>query len=119
MARSVAARKLLAALDDELATASKRRGQELVWDARECAILDDIAATVDRIARLKRDWARAENPALRVKISAELRLLETSKLRMLKVVTPDLPAKESVRTIKARKAVNARWQRDGGASAEG
>jgi hypothetical protein len=117
MARSAAARKLLAALDAELAVASERRGRRLVWTAAESAILDDIAFTVDRIARLRRDWSRAEDPKLRVRLSAELRLLETSKARLLKAVTPDLPAKESMRTIRARRAVEARWRRDGGGDA--
>jgi hypothetical protein len=119
MARSAAARKLLAALDAELAGASEQRGQNLVWTAAESAVLDDIGATVDRMVVLRRDWSRADDPKLRVKLSAELRLLETSKARLLKSVTPDLPTKESVRTVRARRAVNARWRRDGGASAQG
>jgi hypothetical protein len=117
MARSAAARKLLAALDAELAAASEHRGQKLVWTAAESAVLDDIAFTVDRMVRLRRDWSRAEDPKLRIRLSAELRLLETSKARLLKQVTPDLPRPESMRTIRARRAVNARWRRDGGGDA--
>jgi hypothetical protein len=88
--------------------------QKLVWTAAESAVLDDIAFTVARMARLRRDWSRAEDPKMRVRISAELRLLETSKVRLLKSATRDLPAKESMRAIRARRAVNARWRRDGG-----
>ena len=117
MARSAAARKLLAALDAELAAASEQRGQKLVWTAAESAVLGDIAFTVDRMVRLGRDWSRAEDPKLRIRLSAELRLLETSKARLLKQVLPDLPAPESMRTIRARRAVNARWKRDGGGDA--
>jgi hypothetical protein len=117
MARSAAARKLLAALDAELAAASEQRGQKLVWTAAESAVLDDIAFTVDRMTRLRRDWSRAEDPKLRIRLSAEIRLLETSKARLLTQVTPDLPASESMRTIRARRAVNARWKRDGGGDA--
>lgn len=116
MARSVAARKLLADLHSELAAASQRRGQKLVWTAAEAAILEDISFTVDRMARLRRDWNRTDDVNLRVKLSAELRLLETSKARLLKQVTPDVPAQPSMRTIKARNAANARWKRDGGES---
>jgi hypothetical protein len=116
MARSAAARKLLAALDAELAEAAERRGQRLIWTAAETAILDDIAFTVDRMVRLRRDWSRAEDPKMRVKLSAELRLLETSKARLLKAVTPDVPAAPSLKTVKARKAANVRWRRDGGGS---
>jgi hypothetical protein len=117
VARSAAARKLLAALDAELAAASERRGQKLVWTASESAILDDIAFTVDRMARLRRDWSRTEDVKLRVKLSGEIRLLETSKAQPLKGVTPDLAAPPSMRTIRARRAVNARWKRDGGSDA--
>jgi hypothetical protein len=52
-------------------------------------------------------------------LSAEIRLLETSKARLLKQVTPDLAPPPSMRTVRARRAVNARWHRDGGGSAEG
>jgi hypothetical protein len=97
MARSVAARNLLAALDSELAKASELRGQKLVWTAHESAILDDIAFTVDRKVWLRRAWSRSDDTKLRVKLSAELRLLETSLARLLKQVTPDLPAAPSLR----------------------
>ena len=123
MARSAAARKLLAALDSELAAASERRGQTLVWTAAESAILDDIGAKVDRMVRLRRDWSRAEDPKLRVKLSGELRLLETSKARLLRLVTPDVPATPSLTTQKARKAAAARLgrrtDRGGGSGAAG
>jgi hypothetical protein len=117
MARSVAARNLLAALDSELASASEHRGQKLVWTAAESAILDDIAFTVDRMVRLRRDWSRTDDVMVRVRLSAEIRLLETSKARLLKQVTPDLSPAPSMRTIRARRAVNARWKRDGGGDA--
>lgn len=119
MAHSAAARKLLADLDAELTAASERRGQKLVWTAAESAILDDIAFTVDRMVRLRRDWSRTDDVKLRVRLSAEIRLLETSKARLLKQVTPDLAPPPSMRTVRARRAVNARWHRDGGGSAEG
>ena len=43
MAHSAEARKLLAALDAELAAASDRCGQKLVWTASESAVLGSIA----------------------------------------------------------------------------
>ena len=49
---------------------------------------------------------------VKVKLSTELRLLETSLARLLKQVKTDIPAPESNRTIQARRAANARWGRD-------
>jgi hypothetical protein len=116
MARSAEARKVLAALDAELAAASERLGQNLVWTASESAVLGDIAFTTDRMVWLRRAWSRAGDAKLRIKLSAEIRLLETSRARLLKAVTPDLPAAPSMRTVRARRAARARWDRSPGAS---
>jgi len=40
----------------------------------------------------------------RVKVSGELRLLEGTIARLLKMVSTDVPAPESLRTVKARRA---------------
>jgi hypothetical protein len=114
MARSAEARKMLAGLDAELAAASERIGQTLVWTAQEQAVLDLISSTIDRKVWLRRVWSRTDDVKLRVKVSAELRLLETSLARLLKQVTPELPAPTSMRTVRARRAANARWQRGAG-----
>ena len=49
----------------------------------------------------------------RVKLSAELRLLEGSLARLLKQVKTDVPAPKSQVTIKARHAEMKRWHPDG------
>lgn len=114
MTRSAEARKALAALDAELAVASERRGQRMVWTAAETAVLDLISSTIDRKVWLRRAWSHTDDVKLRVKLSAELRLLETSLARLLKQVTPDVRAAPSLKTVKARKAAEVRWRRDGG-----
>ena len=58
-------------------------------------------------------WARyhtSDDDRMRVKLSGELRLLETSLARLLKSVSTDLPAAPSLRSEKASRAANRRWQ---------
>jgi hypothetical protein len=113
VARSAEARKVLADLDAELVLASKRRGVTGEWSASERAVLRLISATIDRKSGLAREYARTEDVSLRVKLSAELRLLEAQQARLLKQVTPDVPdvQRESPTQRKARNAANARWER--------
>lgn len=113
MARSAEARKVLAALDSELSLASKRRGSRLEWTASEEAILGLISATIDRKSGLSRAYNECDQLGLKVKLSAELRLLETQLARLLKQINPDVSVapKVSPTTRKARNAANARWER--------
>jgi hypothetical protein len=63
---------------------------------------------------LQRDYSAAADTKTRVKISSELRLLEGAIAGLLKSVRTEVPAPESLRTIKARRAANTRWCRDAG-----
>jgi hypothetical protein len=80
----------------------------LEWTAVERALRERIARTVDRETDLWRRYEASEDDAVRVKLSAELRLLETSLSRLLRGVSTDLPAEKSPR---AMHAANARWRR--------
>lgn len=100
---------MLRALDAELAASSKRTGTTLVWTAADRAVLDAIAANIDRCVDLTADYQASTQPEVRVKLSAELRLLEGALARLLKQIHTDIPAPESQTTIKARRAANARW----------
>ena len=51
---SAEARKVLRELNAELAASSERSGQDLSWTAAERAILDAIAANIDRGVDLAR-----------------------------------------------------------------
>jgi hypothetical protein len=113
MAHTVEAVALLDELDTELADNSAERGllEPLVWSAAEQAVREAIACTVDRKVDL---WARyhaSDDDKMRVKISGELRLLETSLARLLRNVKTDLPmpANPSHRSRKASRAANKRW----------
>lgn len=113
MARSSEASKMLAALNSELAAASRRRGVKLEWSPAEEAILGLISATIDRKVGLSREYGKCDSPSLKVKLSAELRQLETQLARLLKQVSPDVPAapRLSPTSRKAQTAANARWSR--------
>ena len=90
--RSAQARAVLDGLDAELAANAEQLGQQLEWSAAERAIRDLIADTVDRRTDLLRLYRATDDGALMVKLSAELRLLETSLARLLKQVKTELPA---------------------------
>jgi len=105
-----AAVALLAELDAELAESSAARGllDPLEWTAAERATLENAAWTVDRLEDLRGAYRAADDAKVRVKISGELRLLETSLARLLKAVPTDLPAPKADRPAHA---ANARWRR--------
>jgi hypothetical protein len=48
----------------------------------------------------------------RLKISAEVRLLEGLAARLVQLVKTDMAVSESTTTMKARRAANRRWERD-------
>lgn len=112
MARSAAARKVLRELDAELASASKRAGKSLVWTAADRELLTLIASNIDRRADLAALYAAAEDAKAKVKLSAELRLLEGALSRLLKMLQTDIPAPENQVTLKARHAAMKRWHPD-------
>jgi hypothetical protein len=112
MARSSEARKVLRDLDKELGSASERVGQNLVWSAQEQAILGLIGDEIERKEALLEAWRESTDPKVQCKLSAEARLLEQSIARLLKQIRTDVPAPDSQRTVRARRAANARWDRD-------
>lgn len=112
MARSPEARKVRRELDKELRDAGLRSGQNLVWSAAEEAILGLICDEIDRKAVLLEVWEQATDPKVVCKLSAEARLLEQSIARLLKLIKTDLPSRDSNKTVRARRAANARWNRD-------
>lgn len=103
--------QILAELDAELERESKRVGAELVWSASERAILALIEANRDRAVQTARDYAEATDSKQRRLISAELRLLDSALVSLLKQIKAEAPAEETLTSIKARRAVNVRWDR--------
>lgn len=105
---------LLAQLDEDLAKSSKRSGKTLVWTTADRQVIDLIASTVDRRADLHRLYAAlaADDIKMRIKLSAELRLIESSLARLMKMVSTEIPAPMSLRSVKAQRAANVRWAKD-------
>jgi hypothetical protein len=82
-----------------------------VWTAADRANLDALACNIDRRVDLGRDYEASTEPKVRVKLSAELRLLENAAARLLREIKTDPPQADSLTTIKARRAANVRWNR--------
>lgn len=112
---SAEALALLAALDQELAENSADLGltddAPLGWSAAESAVRELIADAVDRKVDLWRSYRASDDAKVRVKLSAEIRLMEQSIARLLKQVSTELPAVPSLRSQKAARAARLRWNR--------
>jgi hypothetical protein len=113
VAHCAEARRVRRELDKELAETGARSGRSLVWTAADREVL--AWSAIDRKCDLQRDYSAAEDAKTRVKVSAEIRLLENSISRMLRQIKTDTPAPESLRSIKARAAVMRRWHPDNAA----
>ena len=88
------------------------------WSARERALLGLICDQTDRKAQLYAEYECAADAKARVKLSAEIRLLEGSISRLLRGVETDVPAAprryESQASRRAQHAALQRWGRDAG-----
>ncbi len=98
-------------LHAELAAVSEQTGSELVFTAAESTLLALLMDAVDRAEDLKRDYVQADSAKTRCKLSAEIRLLEAHAERILRRIQIEAPSQESLTTIKARRAVMARWDK--------
>lgn len=117
---TAAARRVLDGLDADLQHAAAQTGQQLSWTAAEQETRRMLATTIDRRTDVARRYAaNRDDPKLAVKLSAELRMLDSTVARLLKAVTVAVPQPESLTTIKARRAVNVRWARERARNAAG
>ena len=110
--RTSAAQRVLADLDAELAAAGKARGEKLSWTAAERELREMLADTIDRRTRVSGIYDKASDAKVLVKLSNELRQLNTAVMRLLAAIRTDVPAPESLTSIKARRAVAVRWQNE-------
>lgn len=119
--RSAKAEAVLQSLDEQLAFAGQERGEVLEWSAQERFQLDLLAGEIDRTVDLEALYASCgdDEVGLRVKLSAELRLLRQSVARMVRALKTELPERPSPASRKARRAANARWGRRGDPNAAG
>jgi len=96
-------------LDKTLAEVAAASGRQLRWSPQELTIIALIMEQMDQKPDLKAVYAKTEDPMDRVKLSAELRLLQGSIERLLRRVEVKMPTPISRRSEKARAAANARW----------
>ena len=82
--RSAQAEAVLRSLDAQLALVGQERGEEIEWSPQEQFQLELLAAEIDRTVDLAAMYEGCgEDVKLRVKLSAELRLLRQSTARMI------------------------------------
>jgi len=97
--------------DDALDKASKKLGQRLQWDEHELHALTAACNAADRRAELKQAFAAElagdKRPAILVKLSAELRLLDKAIVDHLSRIRIGTGVAKSERH---QRAVNARWR---------
>ena len=110
-AKSAEARKVLRELDKELAAASVRQGQAVVWSAQEQAVLSQISSILDRKADFLAAYEQSDDTKLQLKLSAEVRLLEQAAARLVQQIRTDVPAPQSRTSRKASQAAKTRWNR--------
>lgn len=71
-----------------------------------------ISSILDRKAEFSELYESAEDTKTKLKISAEMRLLEQAAARLLRGINTDVAPAPSRRTLMARRAAAARWDRD-------
>jgi hypothetical protein len=110
--RSVEAVKLASDLNAELAAYGLSKGVELSWSVPERATISLIQDQVDRKVELTAAYDVADDKK-RLRLAAEIRLIEGSIGRLLKLVNtqPRMPSTEPVSRASARgrRAANIRW----------
>src|ERR1700692_893394 len=111
---SIEAQRLLDELDAELAANGAAAGRSLGWSASERQIISMAADAIDRGMELAAAYAEAVDVKNKIKVSREIRLQEMATTRLLSKVSTAVPAPESLRSIKARNAVNKRWHPNAG-----
>lgn len=111
MAHSPEARRVRSELDKQLAASAAVSGRDLVWTAQDKVILGLIVSSIDRKCDLQRDYSAAVDAQTRVKVSAELRLVEASIERFLRRIHTELPAPLNRRSQKAQAAARVRWSK--------
>jgi hypothetical protein len=108
------ARRVRRELDKQLAASAAASGRDLIWTAQDKIVLGLIISSIDRKCDLQRDYAAAVDGKTRVRVSAELRLIEAQLGRLVKQIVTELPQLMSRRSQKAQAAARVRWARDAG-----
>jgi hypothetical protein len=114
-ARSSAARKLKRELDNQLQSVAAATNRQLAWSPTESALIEQVLDALDRKSALQADWAAADNADARLRIAAEIRLIEAHTERVLRRIVIEAPAAPPASrgntSRKAQAAANSRWNR--------
>lgn len=106
-----------ARVQKQLDAVGRATGQPMQWTPEESAVIDMIQDVYDRKTALEQRLVDATDDKALVKLSGEIRLLESHAARLLKQIripVPKASAAESRRSISARRAANARWNKAAG-----
>jgi len=120
MANSKEANRFRREIDKELIQAGLNSGRDLVWSAGEVQLIGMIMAAINRKCELqalyaeteKETTAETEKETTKVKLSAEIRLLEAAIRVSIREIKTDVPEPKSLKSIKAAAAANARWSKE-------
>lgn len=105
-------RKVLRDLDKALARSGEASGESLTWTCQEQTVIDQIATVLDRKAQFLALYTDTDDVKTKLKISAELRLLEQSACRLITSVKTEMAEPPSIRSIKASRAAHVRWSKN-------
>ncbi|MDX1885363.1 hypothetical protein [Mycolicibacterium sp. 120270] len=112
MSTKTAGQQLRGMFDKALDRASQQLGKRMAWDEHELEALTAASSAADRRDELQRvyrdELAGERRPAVLVKLSTELRLLDKAVADHLSRVRIGPGVAKSERH---QRAVNARWQR--------
>lgn len=119
--RTAAGKRLVADQAAALARTSKDTGEVLVWSEAEIVALERAGDTVDRAEKVRKlldIQMRADepNPAIVVKLSAEIRALDRLVVDLVGKLNPY--GEGQAKSGRHQKAANARWHRDSGSSSQ-
>jgi hypothetical protein len=86
----------------------------LHWSAAEHEILDLIAAHIDRRVELTAKYDACQETRVKIALATEIRLTEANIGRLVKQIDTTVPEEQtpSITSLKAQRAVNARWKRE-------
>lgn len=107
-----AANQLLEELDAELAASAAAAGTTLAFSAAERQLISLAADALDRRAQLAAVYDKTDDIKEQVKLSREIRLQDMCVQRLISKVSTAAPRRETLTSVKARNAVNTRWQRE-------
>ncbi|SPM34776.1 hypothetical protein RMCFA_4575, partial [Mycobacterium rhizamassiliense] len=96
---------VLRSLDEQLALVGQEHGEALEWSPQERFQVDLLAAETDRTVDLAAMYdACGDDVKLRVKLSAELRLLRQSTARMIREIKTELPERPTPTALRIKGA---------------